>query len=487
VTAALDTAPPAPLLSEPARLLVRAVEALRAQDPTDMGGGQALAETALLLREMEKLSAVSLRRLADVDRRELHTLDAAPSVGTWVERQQVGVDRSRVALARRLCRLPALADAVEGGRLSVACAVRVGEAVEALRPHLDRADGLLDGQPAEEVLTAVLVDGVAMLVAQARGGLDDDVMAALWADLGAIAGAARPAVHRVEAGFVVLAEQVEPHLLRPALRQLVDAVLPQQLEERSQRAYTERGLLLTRDPDGAGWRVGRGRLDDECGELLWTVLQAEMATDPDNPVDTAAYAGAAAAAAAPWADAWTGPSPRSRQQRQHDALRLALRRLLDSSALGQRDKAAPHLMVTVGLDAMHGAPGALPAVTGSGATAAMSVVRRWLPDSHLTRVVLGLGRRVIETSHTERTLKSHERRALSVQWGGQCAVAGCIRGLGSPLVPHHVIPWHRCRSTSYRDTVPLCDSSHHDLHTGGKVLRLKDGRWLGPDGWIDPP
>ena len=34
-----------------------------------------------------------------------------------------------------------------------------------------------------------------------------------------------------------------------------------------------------------------------------------------------------------------------------------------------------------------------------------------------------------------------------------------------------------------------CDSNHHDLHTGDTVLRLEDGRRLGPHGWLpsQPP
>ena len=34
-----------------------------------------------------------------------------------------------------------------------------------------------------------------------------------------------------------------------------------------------------------------------------------------------------------------------------------------------------------------------------------------------------------------------------------------------------------------RDRVP----THHDLHTGGRTIRLRDGRRLCPHGWADPP
>ena len=114
-------------------------------------------------------------------------------------------------------------------------------------------------------------------------------------------------------------------------------------------------------------------------------------------------------------------------------------------------------------------------------------MQRLACDSRITRLVLSAGRKVIETSHTERTLKPHERKALLVQWGGRCAGAGCPSPPGTPLVPHHGNPWHLTGTTSYLDSVPLCDSTHHDLHTGGRTIRLRDGRLLGPHGWVDPP
>ena len=98
---------------------------------------------------------------------------------------------------------------------------------------------------------------------------------------------------------------------------------------------------------------------------------------------------------------------------------------------------------------------------------------------------MSLGRKVIETSHTERTLKAHERRALLVQWGGRCAGAGCTSPPGTPLIPHHANPWARTGTTSLADAVPFCDTTHHDLHEGGRTILLRDGRRLGPHGWVE--
>jgi hypothetical protein len=141
----------------------------------------------------------------------------------------------------------------------------------------------------------------------------------------------------------------------------------------------------------------------------------------------------------------------------------------------------------VGVDLLHGAPGALPAVAASGAVLPPSLVRSWWCDSAVTRFVLSLGHRVIETSHTSRTLKPHERRIKTIETGGRCQAAGCRSGPGRRHIPHHAEPWARCRTTSLGDTVSVCEQTHHDLHAGGHTLRLKDGRWLNERGWTSGP
>jgi hypothetical protein len=341
------------------------------------------------------------------------------------------------------------------------------------------------------VLEGVIVDGVHGLICEARGGMadDDPRVWALKSELTAIAGRPDSALVRLESAFLVLARCVEPDQLASGLARLVDAVLPQQLEDESERAHRDRELNLTRNYGGSGWTVS-GQLDDECGELLHTVLTATAATDDDNPSDTAAWA-AQRAHGADVADVLEldgcDAAPRSARQRRHDALRLGLRRLLDSGALGSRDKVAPHIGVTVSLAALHSAPGALPAVGASGNTFPLSLVHRWMCDSAVTRFVLGLGRKVLEASHTERTLKPHERCAKHVETGGQCQGAGCTRGPGHRLVPHHPEPYSISPVTSLRDSVLLCEQTHQDIHVGGKTIRLKDGRYLGPTGWVDGP
>jgi hypothetical protein len=388
------------------------------------------------------------------------------------------MERSDVALARRLDRLPLVADEVASGLLSVACAQRIGTVLDRLRPYVDRPDGLIDGQSAEPVLTAVVVDLVSLLVAEGRGGYDEDdaALLALRTRLAAIASAPETGIARLEAAFLVLAQHVEPGLLAGALARLADAIVPDRLAERADRAHRDRGFGLRLNHDGSGWTITDRDLDLECGELLHTFLQAEMATDPDNPADTAAFR-----------DDGCGSAGRSLRQRRHDALTLGLRRYLDSGIAGMRDKVAPHLAVTVSAAALHGAPGALPARGASGASLPIGLVRHWLCDSAITRFVLSLGNKVLEASHTARTLKAHERRVKHLETGGVCQGAGCTRGSGHRLVPHHPVAYAVDPITSLADTVLLCERTHQDTHEGGRTILLKDGRYLGPDGWATGP
>ncbi len=480
-----------PELSDPVQALVEAVSHVTDQDSWRLRGRLALEDTKALLRQIERLRAATLGRLADVERRRLFLDDGAPTIGTWLAAQHTGIERGQLTLARRLARLEDLDGALKAGALSIDAAQHIARALSTLRRHLDHSNGLIDGQPAEQALTGVIEHGVRNLVCQALGGLPDDDprLTRLTEGLRTIAHPPFPKsqARRLEAAFLLLATQLEPAQLPRALATLVDALLPAELEKRAADAHTDRGLALTLNPDGSGWTITRGDLDLELGELLHTVLTATMATDPDNPTDTAAFEQLRAAGWQSGDDLPPCDRPRSLAQRRHDALALALRAVLDTGSLGQRDKTAPHLAITISLDTLHDQPGALPAVASSGARVPASLARRWACDSAITRFVLSLGRKIIETSHTERTLKPHERRSKHLETGGHCQGAGCTRGPGHRLIPHHVTPYAHCRTTSLSDTVLLCDQTHHDVHSGHTTIRLKDGRQLNEHGWVTGP
>lgn len=493
----LDGAAPAalPPASEQVAAIQAAVAAQAAVTPSALPGPQALADVAGLLAVRDQLDRLLLVRVGDVETRQLAALDGAATTSSWL-RQQVGdVPSSTVATARRLVRHPSLGEAVADGRLTPKQAEQIGLALAKARLEVDTSDGLIDGQDAQPVLAAVLVDGVLSCLGEAFGGLTEDnprlaLLDELADELSEIAWQTTATqLDRLERALVLMAQHLPSGWLASCLATLLAALLPSRLEDAARRAEQDRRLTLTPDGDGGGHV--RGRLTVEAYELLHTVLAAAAETDPDNPTDTDGWQQARDGGwlpGDPWPGATSrGPVVRSRPQRLHDALVIALRTLLDSAGLGVRGKAAPHIAVTVTLPTLNGAPGALPAVGASGQRLPLSLVTAWMQDAYVTRYVLDLRHRVVETSHTERTLKAHERRIKTVETGGACQSASCPRGPDTPpgtrLVPHHPDAWARTGTTSVDDTVMFCEREHGQLHRGA-TLTLRDGRRINADGWV---
>jgi len=498
VSSSSAPAPPASGTSEPGpevAALLAALDAVLAQAPGALPGPQALARARALLQAGERLKAAALDALADVEERQLHALDDAPTVHAWVEGLAVpGVDAREVTLARRLRRVPQVAEELRAGRMSTRTAAALTTAVAKARPFLDRPDGLVDGLDGEQALEGVLVRGVVSLVAEQVGGADDAEtrLAALTAELTALHDPARSQLERWEAGLVVFARECDPALLASGIGLLVDALLPAEHEKRARQAEDDRGFSLHRKPLGSGW-TARGDLDDLTGEMLSVVLDAAEATDPESVDDTRRAAAGQQVLGDDTLppDAWPvdQPAPRSTRQRRHDALRRGLQALLDSGALGLRGKAVPHVAVTVPLEAVEGVPGSLPARTEHGLRLSRSSARALLCRSAFTRLVLDARHRVVEVSHTQRTSTALERLLLKVQDGAVCSVKACARGpaTGHRLIPHHGSLFHLTGTTELADTVLLCGVDHdHHLHGEGRHLTLKDGRVLGPEGWVRP-
>ena len=75
-----------------------------------------------ILEAKDRLHVHLLGCLRDGDARQLHELDAVPSMATWLGLQPTDMGRRDIALARRLERLPAVQRGLESQRLSLTCA-----------------------------------------------------------------------------------------------------------------------------------------------------------------------------------------------------------------------------------------------------------------------------------------------------------------------------------------------------------------------------
>src|SRR5438309_2371367 len=78
-------------------------------NPADLAPDTALLVTQVLLDAADRMKALALAAVADVERRQLYLLDDAPSTGTWVVEQATSFGRGEVALARKLDRVPQVA------------------------------------------------------------------------------------------------------------------------------------------------------------------------------------------------------------------------------------------------------------------------------------------------------------------------------------------------------------------------------------------
>ena len=475
--------------------LVAALDAVAGQDPGSLPGPTALARCRSLLQVRERVRALSLEALADVETRKLHEVDDVPSVSAWVNGLGVpGVDAREVTLAKRLGRVPQVREELQAGRMSSRAAAALTAAVARARPFLDRPDGLIDGSDGEQALEGTLVRGVCSLIAEQIGGAGDAAtrLAALREELAALNDPARSQLSRWEAALVVFARDCDPALLSSGIGLLVDALLPNEHDKRARQAEDDRGLDLHRNPLGSGWRV-KGDLDDLTGEMLATVLDAAAATDPAAPEDTRRHADGRQALGddtlPPHQWPVEQPAPRSKRQQRHDAFKRGLQALLDHGVLGVRGKALPHVAVTVPLDFLEAVPGSLPARTDHVVRLSREQVRALLCRSTFTRLVLNARHRVVEASHTQRTSTALERLILKVQGGPVCSgrACPCGPGTGHRLIPHHGSLFSRTGTTELSDVVLLCERDHdHELHAKGRHLTLKDGRVLGPEGWLRP-
>jgi hypothetical protein len=492
--------------------LQEGVRRLAEVEPTLLSPGQALGEAQALLALAQQLRVQQLARIDDVADRRLFAEAGFRSTASWMRTVAPDADTADRTLARRLPSLPCLRDALRTSRVSITAGRKVSTAMQKVRHYLDCPDGLVDGLPGEEVVAAI-VGNVIDQVCRDRFGLssDDPSQAALLLELQeattAISSSGGSQVARVEAAMVLLAQHMTPKSLTGALEDLVLAVVPSLLEDREKSAQDKRAFSLKPNPDGT-WHA-EGTLTPECGERLHSALAAEARRDPANPVDTALREQERdALAAAEGRDRFTHPDPvpdwermalleagdadphlvpRSPSKRLHDAFDRLLERYLSTGLGGVHGKVPVQMAVTIGARTVEGAPGAPPGHGASGRPLARSLLRRLWCDAHVTALLMSSGWKPLGVVHSARTITGTELKAVTVQFDNRCAGDGCCPGTPdplTPLVPHHVKQHAVYSRTSIDETVLACPTLHHDLHSGKRTVRLRDGRLLSEEGWV---
>jgi hypothetical protein len=482
--------------------LVAAVEAYCVQDPVLLEAGRALADAQVLARLQDRLRVKGMTVMADVSARSLHELAGARSAAAWHRQVAPDADPTDLGFGTKVRPHRHLHGAVEAGLVSIKAGKKVLRALRQCGHWVDRPDGLIDGQPAQPVMDAV-ISNVVTLIAQSRMGLadDDPLLNELLDATARIVTSGTGELDRLEQAFTLLAQHVPLGMLSAMLEELFLAIVPSELERRAEAAHDRRDLTVTELPDRAGFDI-RIRTDIPLGEKLFTALRSELRRDPANPLDTAAADALRQQGIDPFdphvpgvfgADSLGADSlgpPRSRGRRMHDALDRLLTRYLEHGMGGMHHKVPVQINVTLTDQSLTAQPGALPAKGDSGQPIPRSLLRRWWTDSRVTAFVLSLGGQALRSTHLGRTLTARERQALLIQQGHRCAGVGCCRGSTragpdptTDLRPHHVHGYALIGTTSLGDSIMICDTGHHDLHEGHKTIRLRDGRLLNEKGW----
>lgn len=464
--------PDTAVLDPCAAALREAVDRLLAQDVAGLPESVALTRAREVQRQIERLEAVRARALVDVDRRELFALDDAGSTRSWLRQQKA--QSGLLTRARQLLVRPRVEDALAAGTVTADAAVLLCRA-------LDR----LPEQIADDQLLGVLAHGVPDLLSAWTGRLVSPALVGeeLLGRRERLASVLRACSELTAAGpdaqlepaFVLLAQALTPAELPHALRMLTDALLPDALDDRQAADHDETFWRLRKA--AVGWDL-HAHLDDELGQQLHADLQARLRrpkVDEELAAAAADDAPATAGAGSPFVS-------------EARALTDALRSLLADAASvppGSGQPRPAQLLISTTLENLEGRAGVLPGtLAGPGLPTPIGreAIRRIGCSSRLTVALFDAAGRPIGISGSHRHATDRERFALSLTWGGQCAIAGCSTTIG--LVPHHVEPWWLSHRTVLEDLIPICTHHHHDVHEGQRTLQLRDARVIGPRGWV---
>jgi hypothetical protein len=263
----------------------------------------------------------------------------------------------------------------------------------------------------------------------------------------------------VDAWFTETAQELAPWQADKAARHLLNVLDPDGTDRFDPNAIYRRELSVV--TDSTGMVVIRGQLDPGTGEPLLAVLdhlsKPAPATDDEGGL--------------PIAD------ERTRGQRNADALGLMARLALGTVGSGS-EVDRPRVVIH--------APWEGP-VAESEQSGPISEpwLARFLCDAVLEAVLVGRTGDVLNLGRRQRTVSTHQRRALIARDGG-CVIPGC-HAPGAWCDGHHAQWWSKGGRTDLDNLALLCPRHHADVHAGIWSLDVRDGLpWARPPRWMDP-
>lgn len=378
-------------------------------------GGESLSESIREVYALEaRLAAVRSALLGQAERSDLPTWDATPTLAAWL-RDRVGLApaqaRKHIALARGLEEHPTVAQALAGGAYPETSAAVIVDAVDAL--------------PTDLVDAGTRERAVVHLVGAARDH-DTRTLARLGAHLD---------------------EVLDP--------EGADRRVAAQLDAVEARAARQTFLTLTHDEDRQ-ITDGTFRIPLHAGVTLERML--ESLTNPARPDPI------------PVVDPRTGRAIPA-ERRRGEALTQLVERVRPCD-LPRSGGSTTSVMVTMALQTLHEG---LSAADVDGYRLAPATARRLAAEHGVIPVVLGTRGEVLDLVRRARLFTPPQRRAMTVQQLGRCAVEDCDRPT-SWAEAHHLQSWHQGGPTDLANGVLVC-ARHHTLadHPGYRTTVLAPG------------
>ncbi|MGV9748066.1 DUF222 domain-containing protein [Rhodococcus zopfii] len=269
-------------------------------------------------------------------------------------------------------------------------------------------------------------------------------------------------------------------------------------------------LLAYLNPDGdvpdekertrrRGLRIGKqgadlmtpisGLLDPEARALLEPVLAKLARPGMNNPDDPESPSGdvesesldrdALAKAAA--------RDTRTAVQRNHDALKVALRHVLSSGVLGSHRGLPVTAILTMSVTQLEHETGVVS--TASGGLVPIRDALRMAENAHPVLAIFDHHGRPLHLGRAKRLASADQRLALIAASGG-CTRPGCDAPATLTAV-HHIIEWRDGGPTDITNEDLACDGCHALVHDGpgGWETRVAsaDTEYPGRTEWIPPP
>src|SRR2546423_4837088 len=248
-----------------------------------------------------------------------------------------------------------------------------------------------------------------------------------------------------EATLLPLALVSHPGHLRTAVMRVRYCLDPDGSVKDLNKLYERRYVDLV-ETLGGMWMLA-GSLDPEAGARLKTALDAIMGI-PDRD------------------------DPRSRQQRQADALVEMADQLMAADILPTRGRRRPQVSVTVSLETLQGKPGSEPAeLEGCSTPMPAETAQRYACDGEVTRIVLSPESEVLDVGRAKRVAHPALDKAVR-QRDRYCRWETCERP-AQHCELHHRRPWWAGGRTDLINMIMLCGFHHRLVHEGRQPLRLR--------------